>query len=193
MGVTVPYLTADEVRSRISAKSFQDSTYSDTQIEGCVSEFEDVAERYRGVAYTSRSASETIEIVGSSIRLRPQIQAIHSISVDGATQSGYQSDLATGQVWWLVSSPRTPYADVSYTHGFSDAPPAVLRACALFVRNSLIADDSTVSRDTVSITADGVTSRFYSADWAKGRPTGMNDVDRILNNLVDYRTLRMVP
>jgi hypothetical protein len=78
---------------------------------------------------------------------------------------------------------------VTYTHGFSETPPAVLRACREFVRAKALQYTGNQPRNALSYTDDnGYSYRESTADWNAGRPTGLMVVDDALNSLDDYRT-----
>jgi len=65
--------------------------------------------------------------------------------------------------------------------------PALARACREYVRASALANQSGVSRDVISQSVEGVSTRFSTPDVDAGRPTGYVDVDRLLSSLTDYR------
>lgn len=189
----MPYMDADGARNRSRTLSSDTEKYTDEMIENAIEEFENTAERYRGVAYITRSTSETVQIVGGQFQLRPKLQTLTSVTVEGVAQNSttWELDTETGRVWWLNSNYRNPFATVVYTHGYTTTPEPILAACVQFVRCTLLADQSTIERDVISVSADGIVSRYSTPNWAQGRPTGWDTVDRRLNSMPDYRTLKM--
>lgn len=191
---TAPYLTAAQVRSR--AARFMDldaTTYPDGDIEALVSEFEEIAEDYRGVAFVVRTTTEIITPTSptSSLALAwPELGSVTSVTVNGTVVSAslYRVDKPSGIISYNGTfSPQYP-ATVAYTHGLTAVPERLQRATARYVAHVLQAEGSGVSRDTLSSNFDGGTTRYSTPDKAAGRPTGWLEVDRLLNSLPDYRT-----
>jgi hypothetical protein len=54
--------------------------------------------------------------------------------------------------------------------------------------SSLSRDRSSVPRDIIATSADGMSTRYSTPDWGAGRATGYLEIDRLLNTLPDYRT-----
>jgi len=186
--VAAPYLTPAQVRARRTQLS-DPLVYTDAEIAGMVAEFEEIAERFRGVAFTPRSHTETFTYPASLVVLaRQPVRSITSFTVNAVTGTlgDVTLDAHTGRVGgggWYGSKTLV----VAYSHGL-DAPPAVaLRACAEYVRASATTDRSGTSRDVIAQTFDGGITRFSSPDFSKGRPTGFLEVDRLLGSLPDYR------
>lgn len=197
--MATPYTTAANVRSLVRPLADED-IYTDALLEAYISEFEAVAENYRGVAFTPRSATERLSLLDASfLQLNwPRVRSITSITIDGTTQTTDQYQLDDyGRVIGLLSSGPNPYgswATVTYSHGY-DAPPSlpygplVIRACVQYVRGSALRDQSDLNRDVISFSDGGMTYRYSTPDKSSGRPTGFIEVDRLLNSLPDYRTV----
>jgi hypothetical protein len=195
-------MTAADLRAAVPALE-NTGRYSDDQLDGYVAEFEGLAESYRGVAFTPRSAVETCTVCSGTSRILlnwPKVRSITSVVVDGNTVEA--STYRATEAGVLVSSSGfvaggafpEAQAVVSYDHGF-DAPTAsvmpgsvLLRACREYVRVVALADRSSVPRDIISTSADGLSTRYSTPDWGAGRPTGYIEIDRLLNTLPDYRT-----
>jgi len=189
----MPYVTPADVRAlfpSLDADSFPDPLLADYEAE-----FEDIAERYRGVAFTTRTSTQTFPIEpGAQLNdvtlEKPQVQSITSIQLDGADVTQYRLDAERGAVMGLLLYGVWPGSvlTVVYQHGLTTTPPAIARAAKLYVRNAAKADASGTSRNVLSqATADGGTTRYATPDWDAGRPTGWLDVDQLLNSVRDYR------
>jgi hypothetical protein len=186
-------MTADELRN---VRLLEDAErFHDDLLDDLVSEFESLAERYRGVAYEPRTATATIQVNRSTevVQLpNVKVSAVSAASVDGTALTVDQlADLVTweveGRVEWTTGwSGRVV---VTYTHGFTEPPPAVLRACREFVRSKALQHTGNQPRNAISYTDEsGFSYRESTADWNAGRPTGLMVVDDALNSLDDYRT-----
>ena len=181
------YLTAAQVRSRVPA--LQNTTgFSDAEIDRLVAEFEEIAERFRGVAFTPRNRTQSFHRPDRTILLGTQpLRSVTSYTVDGVagTLADLQIDLAVGKItgpWYNATT-----VAVTYSHGL-DAPPAnLLRACAEYCRAVAFSDRSGQGRDVISQSFDGGVTRYSTPDFARGRPTGYLEVDRLLTSLRDYR------
>ena len=180
------------MKARISG---QLDAYSDTQITTVISRFESIAERYRGVAYTTRTASEQIYArpLSSVVQLsHPKVQSITSITADTTDVVAQSPHLTVanepGQLTWVL----WPYgvvqsAVVVYTHGYSSVPELILEACTEYTIRTLGAQASGTSRDVISQAFDGGSTRYSTPDWNAGRPTGFLACDANLNAMPDYR------
>jgi len=196
-----PYLTPAQIRAAVSTLA-DSAKYPDTALSDLVAEFEQVAEEYRGVAFTPRTAVETQTVCpgAASVTLNwPRVRSITSVVVDGTTVSS--STYRVTEAGILQSSAgfyaggAFPEASavVTYDHGYdvptsTVAPGSVLlRACREYVRVCAVADRSNVPRDIIATTSDGMSTRYSTPDKKAGRPTGYLEVDRLLNTLPDYR------
>ena len=165
--------------------------WSDTVLTDLISEFENIAEMYLGVAFVSRTVTgETHYLQGQSM-LRTywkEVTAVSSITVtpwQSTTQTLSASDLQihrnTGDVF--LGSCYSGVAVISYMHGYATTPAPILRACREYVRSCALRDYSTVGRDVIAQSVDGGgTTRYSTPDWNAGRPTGYIEVDRLLNS-----------
>lgn len=189
-----PYLTAAEVRTAwpILANT---TTHPSSEIEALVEEFETIAERARGVAYRVRTATWSGRAVGSgSITLpHPKVVAVSAVSVDATALTAEQladldpvdgESLLNGGTW-----ARGQQLVVTYTHGFTEPPPAILRACKEFVRAKRLAATSNQPRNILSYQDPdtGYSYRESTANWPAGRYTGLMVVDDAINSVEDYR------
>jgi hypothetical protein len=199
--VATPYLTPTGIRAAVPSLE-NTGKYSDTQLADYIAEFEQIAEDYRGVAFTPRTAVETQTICSgaSAVALNwPKVRSVASVVVDGTTidSSTYRVTEAgvlmssTG----FVAGGAFPEAAavVTYDHGY-DVPTTttrpgsvLLRACREYVRIVAVADRSSVPRDIIATSADGMSTRYSTPDLKAGRPTGYLEVDRLLNSLPDHR------
>lgn len=187
------YLTASQVRSRVPALT-NSTTYPDSELENLVAEFTEIAERYRNVAFETRTVTgEVITYPNASTQLTHfPIQSITSASVDGTALTAAElaaltidkpAGLVTGGPW--VGSKQLT---ITYTHGIATPPETLLRACAEYVRSVAFSARSGQSRDVIAQSMDGSYTRYSTPDWSRGRPTGYLEVDRLLNSLTSYLT-----
>jgi hypothetical protein len=200
--VATPYLTPATLRSAVSTLA-DVGRYPDQVLADLVAEFEQIAEVYRGVAFTPRTAVETYTICSGATSITllwPRVRSVASVVIDGTTASSstYRATeygVLQSSVGFIASS-LFPHgqAVITYDHGY-DAPTsavmpgsALLRACREYVRICAVADRSNVPRDIISTSADGMSTRYSTPDIGAGRPTGYIEVDRLLNSLPDYRT-----
>ncbi len=185
------YLTAAEIRERVARSGSTDplAGLPDAVLDEYVGEFEAIAEDYLGKAYQSRTATEVhrVHSVTDVICLNNVgATAITSITVDGSVLgvSTYELDKAEGIVR-RTSGCFSPVdaATIVYAYGTSTVPPALKRACALYVQRTAEAEKSGQGRDLIAQGIDGGTTRYSTPDKAAGRPTGWLEVDRLLNSL----------
>ena len=189
-----PYLTVEDAKERIARMGASGalSAYEDSDLEEMISEFEQVVEEYRGVAFTPRDVTEVVSVPRSTSRIRlrwPIVRAITSITIDGDVVEASRYRLTAGPGIVHYSAFRPPYpATIVYSHGF-DAPTATLkRATALYVSLVVASERSGTGRDVLSQAFEGATTRYSTPNKAEGRPTGWLEVDRLLNSLPNYRT-----
>lgn len=177
------YYTAAALRARVTDLADADA-YTDTMLEDWISEFETLAERYCGVAFTSRSATEYHTLRGDyEVPLRwPEIASITSASVAYGTST---TTLTVTDLTILrpipavdLGSSYTGTLTIVYAHGYATTPKGIMRACREFVRIKAQQEASGTTRDYLY---DPTGARVSTADWDKGRPTGYLDVDDALN------------
>jgi hypothetical protein len=184
----VPYLTAAQVRSRIPQLA-STTNYPTSELESLVTEFEEIAERYLGVAFLPRTVTdEKFVQPNNEIKLEhPRIRSVSAFSIDGV--AGSLTDLKTDNEVGLISGPTWYGANVvlvTYTHGFTTPPEILLRACAEYCRAVAFADRSGQSRDVIAQSFDGSMTRYSTPSWQSKRPTGFLEIDRLLNSAVTY-------
>lgn len=191
----MPYMTASALRSAVPALN-DTGKYPDSVLTGLITEFEEIAEEYRGVAYIPRTATETftVPLASSAIILRHvRVRSVTSVVIDGNTVDPTSYDYTDhGTLVTRVGFLGSAYMPVSravivYSHGYDSPPQGVLRACRMYVYYSAMADRSAVPRDIIATSADGLTTRYSTPDIRAGRPTGYLDVDRLLNSQPDER------
>jgi hypothetical protein len=191
--VASPYLTPDQIRARVAVLTDVDR-YPDDEIAEVVAEFEGLVEDYRGVAFTTRTATETYDIPaagGREITLAwPKVQAVTSVAIDGSTVDPTLYWLGEAGTIHAIGSPITGTAvTVTYTHGFTTTPQSILRATREYVRAVLLQNRSNVPRDVIGRTGPdgGPTERYSTPDPSKGRLTGYLEVDRLVTASPNYR------
>lgn len=183
------YLTAAQVRSRVPALQ-NHTAYSDDELDRLVSEFEPIAERFRGVAFTPRTRTQVFTYPKPVVLLGSQpLRSVTSFTVNGTsgTVADLTVDVATGKIadgGWIGAKTLS----VTYSHGLDAPDPVVLRACAEYCRAVAFSDRSGQGRDVISQSFDGGVTRYSTPDFTRGRPTGFLEVDRLLSSVRDYRS-----
>jgi hypothetical protein len=165
-------------------------------------EFETGAESYRGTAFVPRYANE--ELIGDGSRTL-MLRHLHPRKVRSVVMSYfgtvYQTvpsatvplsglDLRTSGILRRVDGGMFPAGysiQVVYEHGLDQPPPQLFRAEQEYVRSKLLASRAGMRRDTISETVDNISFRYSTADYEQGRPTGLLEVDSLLNTVQDYR------
>lgn len=151
----------------------------DEVLAGLVAEFEELAERYIGVAFIPRTTTYVGSPVDGVLELpHLQVREISSCEDDAGSTVPYGTlHTARGAVEVSTSARLT----VEFEHGY-DAPTARLAAaCDRWVERMVVADRSGTSRDVLSQAFEGGTTRYSTPDWDAGRPTGFLAVDEALN------------
>lgn len=179
-----PYLTPDDLRA---LRGDDLSGANDARLASLVASFEQIMERYRGVAYTPRDATWSGTVGCGGVLLLPtmKVRSVSSLTVNGDAVTGYTLDVETGTIYLGSGYERT--VAVSWSHGFDAPPPLVLDACAEYVVSAWVASNAGNSRNVIGQTTDGVTIRYSTPSWSQGRPTGYLEVDRLMDSLDDYR------
>lgn len=180
-----PYVTATECRA--AARRLTTIT-DDALIEAVVEEFEELAERYRGVAFTPRVATEvrSPDRYGMIELGQREVTAITSVTVVGGSVVTASAEIIDGPRG-LISVGTVERVSVVFTYGLTAVPAALRAACIDYVDRVLAASESGTSRDVLSQSFDGGATRYSTPDWDAGRPTGWLDIDRRLNQLTDRR------
>lgn len=176
-----PYLTYAAARDRdqriVALKLAQGA------VEGQVRSFEEIAEDYRGVAYTPREVVETHHVVAADRVLlhHVRVREVVSVTLDGSTvaASRWTLDAAAGVL--RFNGQISGEVVVEYAHGYDEPPSWLLDACTEYVVAALTARASGQSRNTLSVADASGTTRYSTPNKAEGRPTGWLEVDRLLN------------
>jgi hypothetical protein len=185
-------MTTLVLRTRVP--TLANSKYADADLAEYIAEFESMVEDYRGVAFTPRTATEAVDLpAGGATKIVldwPRVRSITSVTVDGvlAATDTYRLD-SDGAL--VVDGDATSFTGttmtVVYEHGFDSPSPVLLRACREYVRIVAVADRSSVPRDIIATSTDGMSTRFSTPDMGAGRVTGYLEVDRLINLQPGYR------
>ena len=189
-----PYLTAAQLKEdRERLADVEDVAL----LEKRVRQFEAIAERARGVAFTPRARTATVRYWrGSWVRLPDiKVRSITSATVDDVTVADLPlARITADRLGDLVAVPYSwpyPLFDVgpviTYEHGLDEVPEVILEACAEYVDAVTSALAAGTSRNVISQAFDGGTTRYSTPDWDAGRFTGWLEVDRLINSAKDYR------
>jgi hypothetical protein len=190
--MATPYMTVATLRSRVS--TLDNSKYDDADLAEYIAEFESMVEDYRGVAFTPREATETVDIpAGGASRVVldwPMVRSITSVTIDGVSVAPSVFRLADDGAVEVVDG-QSPFSGTSltvvYQHGYDSPSTTLLRACREYVRIVAVADRSSVPRDIISTTAEGMSTRYSTPDMDHGRVTGYLEVDRLINLQPSHR------
>ncbi len=186
-----PYYTVAEIRTLVRPLS-DDGKYPDTLIEALIAEFEELAERARGVAYRHREATATLLApAGRTTLPHVMLVSVDSVTVDGTEWTTEQVEeitvigaLGVIEAHWTGGL----VVDVAYTHGYETPGPSILRGCREFVRARAIETQGNAPRNTSGYSDDsGREYRFERADWNAGKYTGLTVVDDAINTATDHR------
>lgn len=189
------YVPLSELRAMPGLEDTDD--FSNDKLAHTRRQFEELAEEYTGVAWVPRFAREKVAGQGGTSLLLPHIRPRSVLSASSTDTSGTVTTFTVTN-WQVLdhgllvtdgdSLTASSYGErnliFEYEHGH-DSPPESLRdACRMWVQSKLLRDRSQVSRRVISETDPaGFTQRFSTVDWKAGRPTGIEDVDQILNSL----------
>lgn len=176
------YFTLAEVRALPDVGNA--TTYSDSLIEAMAAEIVAIIEREVGTSFVLRSVTEVLSGHGRAALLlaSPYVDAVTALSVGGVAvdvSTVYATDgllrYTSGAAW----TTGTRNVSVTYTAGYSSAPPADIKQAALWgTRARLLehAQGALVHDRATSISNDaGGTTSFVLA--GEDRPTGYPKVD----------------
>jgi hypothetical protein len=175
------YPTASEIAQRVPSVGLPDD-----RIEELIAEYAEIAESYRGVAFSERERTESFRIPATGVVQLSgwPVREIETVEIDGV-EIDPSSIPITGTGMVHTGKPGRDLV-VTYSYGM-DTPAVVVRACAEYVRAVAQAERSGTSRDVIAQSFDGGFTRYSTPDWGNGRPTGFLEVDRLLNSLPDFR------
>ncbi len=118
----------------------------------------------------------------------PYVQDVSAITVDGVAFSSPEvaavivddgSLYRPDGVAWPATSRKN--ITVTYTHGYSETPPADLKQAMLrAARNWLLTMDAWSGKDSRATTISNEDGTFQLSTAGKGRPTGIPDVDVVI-------------
>jgi len=187
----VAYVTVASIRAIYTALSSTEK-FPDPTLSDYISEFEGIAEEYRGVAFEPRTETETIYVDCATKLLNlkhPKLRSVTSLTIDGVavTVGDLELDKPIGQIRYEAGFPAESTVVVVYPHGFDAPTKGIARGCREYVRSCALADRSQVPRDVIGQSLDGGYTRYSTPDWEAGRPTGYLEVDRLLNAAQDFR------
>jgi hypothetical protein len=186
-----PYYTVAELRALVRPIS-DDGKYPDTLIEALIADYEELAERARGVACRHREATATLLAPACRTTLpHVMLVSVDSVTVDGTEWTTEQVEeitvigaLGVIEAHWTGGL----VVDVAYTHGYETPGPSILRGCREFVRARAIETQGNAPRNTSGYSDDsGREYRFERADWNAGKYTGLTVVDDAINTATDHR------
>lgn len=148
--------------------------------------FESLAERARGVAFVHRMAVEAHVSTGAPVTL----SLARPVSVSAVWCDGVPVDVGTVTIDGpTLSGLPDGVCRVAYIHGYESPPGELVEACRMFVRAKILSAQSDIGRNVASFTnlATGESYRYQTADWGRGRFTGLEDVDALIAAVPDER------
>lgn len=184
------YLSATAVKAK--APELTTRSVSDADVDALVAEFEELAEDYCGVAFTPRTVTGAVIWPRRSTLLffpHSYLRTVTAVSVDGTAFTSDELTDFTGTDLDLASGIGTRYGwgdrvVVTYTHGLDSPPEAILRACVDFVKAKGLANASSRPKEVIGYTDDsGWSYRLGTPDPDNGRPTGVMEVDAVLQRM----------
>lgn len=187
--MAVPYLTAQQVRDAVTG--LEDETkYPDATLQRFISRYEDMAERYRGVAFTPRTETRTFTAAsGPILSPHPRVSAVSAVAYDEGTAPD-PADVLITDGFILSIRPGWPVGrrvTLTYTHGYPEPPAAVIDGCIEFVRAEARQQKDSQPRNVTGVRDDLGWSYESTADWDAGRPTKWLVVNEALNSVPDER------
>lgn len=191
-----PYLSVDALRQAMPDLR-SETNFPDETLTGLIAGFARLAERARGCAFTVREATETVYVDrrATGVMLKwPFVREVTTFTLDGDDLTATKHLNADAGILLYPAGIGCGDLVVSYTHGITETPPLeVIRACRLYVWREAMADKNPNTGNAYSTTTQGqdgyaFTERQSTPDWSANRFTGWLDVDKILNQLDDYRT-----
>lgn len=156
------------------------------QVAGLVARFEDLVYRARGYRLAPTSATATRRARWGVVEL-PHVPIISAEIPQGDDPPRVLDLDDTARRLGRLQGVGYGLVTIDYVHGLAVSPEAALDACALFVGRSLATERSGTSRDVLSQSFDGGTTRYSTPDWSAGRWTGWLDVDQAVNEMPDMR------
>jgi hypothetical protein len=194
------YVTVGELRAM---PALSDATkFPADVLNAKVEEFErDIAERYCGTAMVPRYQRDNLvgngrtSILLSKTNVRTSTASLYYLAGASVDTAGNSTAFTTTNWAPAASGVLTTDGDVftqtangeqnlvfRYTHGLDRPPQSIVAACKMWVRNQVLQDANSGSRDVMKeVNETGVLVQYSTPDWDAGRPTGMLDVDRSLN------------
>lgn len=193
------YPTVAEIRARVKKLASTDD-FPTAWLQDLIDEFQEKAERYRGVSFVSTTATAEKHTLSGQRVVRLEWPVITSIT--SATVTDSAGTVTTLTVADIVIDHGAPLVDlgatytgvlsITYVHGLATTPPSIVRACREYVRASALRDFSGVGRDVETQGFEGGgTTRYVVENWAEGRPTAYLEVNSLLNGVRDYRLVNL--
>lgn len=188
-----PYIDVDDLRARMPAVADK-TKYPDDMLEGYISQFESLAERYRGAPFVERERNYT-RTASCDDTLRVVLPDLFISEITACTIDGEDIDLDTLTLasYGIIQVPLLGDLAVTYTcrPAIDPIPPGLVTACCFYVRFSALYERSSIGQDgrdpSTVANADGGFTRFVTADWNAGRPTRFPVVNDFLNEIPDFR------
>ena len=142
--------------------------------------FASIASEYIGESMTLEYDVATVNPCRSLLLPHP---ACTLVTVADADDADVLIDWTVNGIGLLRSETSTSNAPYSfaYDHGWNQ-PDRLRQACVEWVSSVIMRTDGGSARDVIWQAPDGG-ARYSTPDWDAGRPTGMLDVDNVLNEL----------
>lgn len=180
-------VSAADAKARVESLT----DYTDAIVDAAIAEFTEIATKYRGCNWEPTEHVEQVQgTLGWTVALGwPLVSDVASVEADGVAldltqlKINKRAGVLTGITW--PSQVLDPV--VTYTAGYDEFPPGLVRVAIEYARRTLKAESSGTSRDFRSQAFDGGTTNYVMP--GPRNPTGFLEVDRILNTFEDFRKI----
>jgi hypothetical protein len=177
-------LPADLTAIRSTPSTTAAGSFTDDRLKQFREEFLDLCDEYLSWSPVRRVRTQHVPAYTRTVVLDRDDATVRAIyDADDAVHT-FEQDGPTVTLDAWSSDPLT----IVYTHGAPQSPPAISEACVVYCRHAANSEAGGIERTAISY-ADGAggTTRFSLADWARKKPTGVESIDRRLNQFLTHR------
>lgn len=179
------YATVADIKAH-PAMSGTQGTVTDARIDEVMTAVETRIEKFTGVAWVVRTATDEVYGDGSRDVLLPRVpvRSLTAVSIDGVVGDATQWTVdRMGRLKAPSALKDGAKVEVTYTHGH-DAPPTDLREAAILACATRLVQSRNprIGERTETIDYGGGPTVNFAAmpSWERNRPFGMPDVDTVV-------------